>query len=137
MCTATAPTKARQRKPVARSMGFVLDPFDGGLVRLTVGKVSTLYATCAFAVSPSMGRAGFQFAKIDADHMAIETYDLLVDHAGKVSSCDCKGFVAHQHCKHRDALAKLLELRPQPQPAPTPKPTPSPAKKCSADLDFF
>jgi hypothetical protein len=22
-------------------------------------------------------------------------------------SCDCKGFVAHRHCKHRDALAEL------------------------------
>jgi hypothetical protein len=23
-------------------------------------------------------------------------------------SCDCKGFVAHRHCKHRDALAELV-----------------------------
>jgi hypothetical protein len=34
-------------------------------------------------------------------------------HAGRFVflGCDCKGFVAHRHCKYRDCLAALLRRR--------------------------
>ena len=35
-----------------------------------------------------------------------DTYHVHFD-ATLGDSCDCRGFVAHRHCKHRDALAEL------------------------------
>jgi hypothetical protein len=83
------------------------------------------------AIPSDWGRV-FEVKHLDAD--GGETYHVCLTSDGPC--CDCKGFVAHQHCKHAesltalDALGKLLPLKP-----PAAKPAPKPAPKATADDD--
>jgi hypothetical protein len=78
-----------------------------GLVRITVGKLSTLYR---LAVVPADHGAAFELTKCEvvANERGVfvtrygDTY--AVNLAG---SCECKGFLGHGHCKHLDGLRKL------------------------------
>jgi hypothetical protein len=76
-----------------------------GLVRIAVGHKADLYTLQRVEVDFGVG---FRVCKADANgaenadpyhvHFDPETGD----------SCDCRGFIRHGHCKHRDGLAALI-----------------------------
>ena len=106
---ATTPAPARQRKPrpkPARSIWLVLAPTHTmpGICRITVRRGRTVEATdYHLAGIPSdFGRA-FRLVKILGEHTG---YHVNLD--GERSSCECKGHLAHGHCKHVDGLAALV-----------------------------
>jgi hypothetical protein len=105
---ATIPAPARQRKPrakPARSIRLVVPPAGGtGVVRLHVGKVSTDYSLREFR--SEVGGRAFELAKLGLEADG-ECYHVRLTGNGQ-DSCDCRGFVRHSHCKHRDGLQALV-----------------------------
>ena len=100
--TATVPT--RQRKPRTKPQRFIrlcVKPCDGapGVVRITVGGKSQDYFLSPLAAD--FGTA-FLLEKIGAE----EAYHVNLN--GSQSSCECKGFLRHGHCKHIVGLAALI-----------------------------
>jgi hypothetical protein len=100
---ATATIPAGQRKPRAkphRSIRLCVRPHEqgSGVVRIAVGKEQADYFLTELAAD--FGR-GFLLEKIGAE----ETYHVNLN--GERSSYECKGFLRHGHCKHRDGLAAL------------------------------
>jgi hypothetical protein len=105
---ATVPASRPRVKP-ARSIRLLSAPSADrpGLVRITVGKLSTLYR---LTVIPADYGAGFELTKVQVvpnDNGVFgcqygESY--AVNLAG---SCECKGFLKHGYCKHLDGLRKL------------------------------
>lgn len=65
----------------------------------------TLYS---FAEVPcDIGGRGFVVEKVDpTTGRTVETYHTRIDSAA--CSCDCRGFLRHQLCKHTDALTALV-----------------------------
>ena len=115
MSTITPTAPARQRKPrpkPARHIQLLSAPTadTAGLVRITVGKLSTLYR---LSILPADFGAGFRLTKClmvaVADGMWEakdgESYD--VNLAG---TCECKGYFGRGRCKHLDGLRKLATL---------------------------
>jgi hypothetical protein len=76
-------------------------PCDGapGVVRITVGSKEADYFLTPLATD--FGR-GFLLEKIGHE----ESYHVNLN--GPQSTCECKGFLKHGHCKHRDGLAALV-----------------------------
>ncbi len=103
MSTVTRTRKPRQAKP--RTIALPLAPFEGnpGVVRIAVGKETTDYLVQPI---PADFGKGFTLAKIGSDEG--EVYQVNVN--GRQSSCTCKGHLAHNHCKHVDGLAVLVQL---------------------------
>jgi hypothetical protein len=95
-------TKPRQRPRPARSIGWALEPFgtSPGVLRITVGKEPTDYLL--EPLSSDFGRA-FRLTKPDG-----ERYHVLLADDGR-HSCECKGFLRWNHCKHVEGLAALVE----------------------------
>ena len=111
MTTTTATAPARQRKPrakPARSIRLALLPFEGnpGVVRITVGKQSTDYLL--LPIPCEVGGAAYQLSKLGLEADG-EVYHVRLTGDPRQDSCDCKGFVRHSHCKHRDGLAALVQ----------------------------
>ena len=87
-------TKAKARKQRTFTITFNLD--------------GTSYAVYPLPIDPAIGRKAFRFAK-QSDDGAV--YDLHADDYGL--QCQCKGFLAHGHCKHVQtvqAAGKLFNL---------------------------
>ncbi len=105
---ANRPAKAKTpRKPrkVVRTVRFGLTPFEGnpGIIDITMnGKTSSYFVR---NISSDFGR-GFSLEKTGPD--AGEVYHLLLEQDGR--SCDCKGHLRHGHCKHADAMLKLVQV---------------------------
>jgi hypothetical protein len=108
MSTSTATAPARQRKPrpkPARFIRLVVPPAGGtGVVRVHVGKVSTDYSVREFR--SEVGGRAFELVKLGLEADG-EVYHVRLTGNGQ-DSCDCRGFVRHSHCKHRDGLAALV-----------------------------
>ena len=107
-------TATKTRKPVkpARTVQLLGRPAPVGLVAITVGKASTAYLLERVPADFGAAFALAKLALVEVDTGVFEqrpdyTYHVHFD-ATLGDSCDCKGFVAHRHCKHRDALAELL-----------------------------
>ena len=105
---ATTPAPARQRrqraKP-ARSIRLVVPPAGGtGVVRVRVGRQSADYSLREFR--SDVGGRAFELAKLGLEGDG-ECYHVRLTGNGQ-DSCDCRGFVRHSHCKHRDGLAALV-----------------------------
>jgi hypothetical protein len=50
---------------------------------------------------PAHGGRGFRFAKVaGATDAAAASEDVFLADRGPYASCTCRGFAAHQHCKH-------------------------------------
>jgi hypothetical protein len=108
---ATVPSSRPRVKPV-RTIQLLSAPTaeTAGLVRIAVGKLSTLYRLTRL---PADFGAGFRLTKClmvaVADGMWEardgESYD--VNLAG---TCECKGFFGRGRCKHLDGLRKLATL---------------------------
>ncbi len=104
MATATT-TRRQSRKPVPRFIRLFSRPVGNipGIIAMTIGSKRTDYLVKAMAAAE--GR-GFVLGKLGIDVDA-NVYHVNVD--GKHSLCDCKGFLRWHHCKHVEALAKLVE----------------------------
>jgi hypothetical protein len=108
MTTTTATASTRQRKPrakPARSIRLVIPPAGGtGVIRITVAQQSTDYSVREFR--SEVGGRAFELAKLGLTADG-EVYHVRLTGDPRQDSCDCKGFVRHSHCKHRDGLAAL------------------------------
>jgi hypothetical protein len=104
-----APAKKQRKKP-ARFVCVVRPVLDDlpAIVRIQVGKKADLYAV--YPIVCQIGGSGYTVEKLDpASQEPVEVYHVRID--GATRACDCKGHARHQHCKHADGLAKLIELK--------------------------
>ncbi len=107
---ATVPTTRPRVKP-ARTVQLLDRPDPIGLQAITVGKARTAYLLKRVPADFGAAYSLTKLALVEVDPGVFEqrpddTYHVHFD-ATLGDSCDCKGFVAHRHCKHRDALAEL------------------------------
>ena len=107
-------TSTQSRKPVkpARAVQLLGRPDPVGLLAITVGKGRTAYLLEHVPADFGAAFALTKLALVEVEPGVFEqrpdyTYHVHFD-ATLGDSCDCKGFVAHRHCKHRDALAELV-----------------------------
>jgi len=114
--TATKPRKSENRVATLRPIGAAQ------VLGLTAGKDTVFYLLTPLAATVG---AGFHLAKADRGDGPGEEYDVLLD--GQFSSCECKGFLRWNHCKHVEALTALVKsgklsahTASKPQPEPTP-----------------
>jgi hypothetical protein len=108
---ATVPTPRPRVKP-ARAVQLLRRPDPIGLLAITVGKGRTSYLLERFPADFGAAFALTKLALVEIEpgvheQRNAETYHVHFD-AALGDSCDCRGFVAHRHCKHRDALAELV-----------------------------
>jgi hypothetical protein len=101
----------RPRVKPARAVQLVSRPDPVGLLAITVGKGRTSYLLERVPADFGAAYALTKLALVEVEPGVFEqrpdyTYHVHFD-ATLGDSCDCKGFVAHRHCKHRDALAEL------------------------------
>ena len=73
-----------------------------GLVRIRVGDEPWTDYNLA-PIHSDFGRA-FRLVKLLGPH---DRYDVLLQ--GEHSTCECKGFLRHHHCKHLGAIYALAE----------------------------
>ena len=134
MVTSTAPASRPQvrpaRKPHPRPTRCLYLPSQGH-VTIRVGREETTYRISEFPVGGAYDGRAFAFTKPDG-----ERYDVFLCRHGQNDSCDCRGFVAHGHCKHRDAARTLLQLGLLGDaPAPTGDPANHfPCRRCGSEL---
>lgn len=90
---------------------------EGGRVTVTARRGRTEVRYAVSGIPCSFGQWAFRFTKLDPGTDPAEScYDVLV--SGPDSSCDCKGFLAHGHCKHLDwALSAVEAVQMAPAPA--------------------
>jgi hypothetical protein len=107
---ATVPTPRPRVKP-ARTVQLLGRPDPIGLVAITVGAARTCYLLQRIPVDFG---AAYSLTKLVMVEIEPGVHEQRPDYSYHVHfdaalgySCDCKGFVAHRHCKHRDALAEL------------------------------
>lgn len=114
--TATRKTAKRQENRVAtlRDIGMA------HVLGLTTGKDTVFYRL--EALSAGRGRA-FRLCKADRGNGPGEVYDVLLD--GQFSSCECKGFMRWNHCKHVEALVALTACGKLSDTAAANKPEPA------------
>jgi hypothetical protein len=92
---------AKSRKPLARLIALVRP----GLVRIVQGHAVDLYSV--ERVAADYGTA-FRVCKVDdAGAEKADPYHVHFD-PETGDTCDCLGYLRHQHCKHRDGLKALI-----------------------------
>jgi hypothetical protein len=110
--TAT-PAPVKSKRPV-RTLAVLhpITPNGGGVVRITEGKVSDTYLVepldSCFDVASRWTKEG------DENHPG---YDVLVNPEMGYHSCECLGFLRHNHCRHVEAAVVLLARGQLPAPA--------------------
>jgi hypothetical protein len=102
---------SRPRVKPARSVQLLQRPDPVGLLAITVGKGRTSYLLERVPADFGTAFALTKLVMVEIEPGVFEqrpdyTYHVHFD-ATLGDSCDCRGFVAHRHCKHRDALAEL------------------------------
>ena len=98
----SAPTRQRKPRPKpVRSIRLCVKPYEQGpgVLRITVGGKEADYL---INLVPSDFGKGFRLEKIGAE----ESYQVNLN--GPESSCDCKGYLHHGHCKHVAGLAAVV-----------------------------
>jgi hypothetical protein len=102
--TATAPRQRKARPKPERFVRLCVKPQNGtaGVLRIRVGKEESDYLLTEIA--SDFGR-GFKLEKIGLEANG-EAYHVNLD--AKNKTCECKGFLRWQHCKHADSLAALI-----------------------------
>lgn len=111
----TTATKSHKRvKPERRIR--ILHPISdksAGVIEITIGKDENVYAVRPM---PSDFGAAFRLIKGELVEVpeeetlrlrAAEQYDVCLN--GPQSTCECKGFLYHGHCKHVDGLTTLRQ----------------------------
>src|SRR5262249_40891932 len=101
MASSTKGTSSRQRRPQARHVRLCLKPAgtSPGGVRITVGKEAADYF-----VAPIPADFGRRFVGEEIGQEG--RYAVNLD--GGKRTCECRGHLAHGHCKHADGLAALV-----------------------------
>jgi hypothetical protein len=94
MSTSTAPKVPRQR-----------------VFSITFGIEGTDYKVLPLSIDPAVGMLAVRFCKQTGDG---EVYDLYLDAFGW--QCQCKGFLAHGHCKHVQTVQAAARIFGKPQP---------------------
>jgi hypothetical protein len=98
----TTATATRTRKQPQRS-AKVVRLGNCFVLWLTVDKNTTAYRMVP--LPSDFGRA-VRLEKADKGDGQSETYDVLLD--GERSTCECKGFLRHSHCKHVSGIAAVI-----------------------------
>jgi hypothetical protein len=110
---ATVRTSRSRVKP-ARTVQLLRRPDPIALLAITVGRVRTAYLLECIPADFGAAFALTKLVMVEVDPGVFEQRPDCIYHvhfdATLGDSCDCKGFVAHRHCKHRDALAELARL---------------------------
>ncbi len=98
-------SSSKPRKPVERFLSFI--PLAGGrsALILHVGKLTQGYWISE--VGSAIGGRGFELEKVPTREGVKEVYHVHVSADG--ASCDCPGGTYHGHCKHANAIRKLME----------------------------
>ncbi len=81
-----------------------IKPEGGNLFEIVCGR-----DTCCYLIDEIECRIGgraFEVEKLDIQDNAVYHVRVL----GNRAECDCKGALRHGHCKHGDAILKLLDL---------------------------
>jgi hypothetical protein len=108
-------TKPRTPRKAARTVRLALEPFQGNPgvleIRVTSGVKAPrtdLFEYLVTSLAADFGR-GFLLSRFRApgEEDQPETYQANVD--GPRSTCTCKGYLAHGHCKHVSALTALVQ----------------------------
>jgi hypothetical protein len=115
-------TATKNRRPQTRT-AKLMQLGNVEVLALTTGKETVFYRLESLLADA--GR-GFRLVKADRGNGPEETYDVLLD--GQFSTCECKGFLRWNHCKHVESLSALCEVGKLPAaPVPAVKPTTSEA----------
>src|SRR5262245_9874965 len=107
MTNATLTKAPRQRRKPARFCKIVPNPsgfgYDVLVIRQPRPKSSDQVDYYTVEAFPShMGERGIELTKADGTVYHVNL-------SGTDSTCDCKGFVAHGHCKHVESLLALQQ----------------------------
>jgi hypothetical protein len=107
-----APVKpARPCVKPTRAVQLLRRPDPVGLLAITVGKARTAYLLERVPADFGTAYALVKLALVEIEPGVHQQQPECVYHVHfdptLGDSCDCRGFVAHRHCKHRDALAEL------------------------------
>src|SRR4051812_30288856 len=98
-----ANTTHKPRPKPARTVELILRPDAGpGAVAIAMGRTEATYLVTP--IPSDFGRA-FRLEKL-VHFGEASTYDVLLD--GERSTCECRGFMHHRHCKHVDTLCELV-----------------------------
>src|SRR5262245_40468533 len=97
-------SKPATRKPPRRTVCLVRSPAADGIavVHLAVGKEEAFYAVREFPCE--IGGRGFAVHRLGLGTL----YHARVG-APEDTSCECKGFLRHGHCKHTRGLLALID----------------------------
>jgi hypothetical protein len=124
--TATA-TKTRKTRKTQRHAA--LSSMTNGKQCLWLTQDGKTRGYVLTALASEIGGAGYRLGKADNGDGSMEEYDVLLDHDHGFHTCECKGFLRHQHCKHVESLVALTNAGKLPKPATNPAFT-------DADMDF-
>jgi hypothetical protein len=98
-----APATRARRKTVKQERTAKLALIgDTSILWITAGREVTAYRLQD--IGADRGR-GFRLEKADKGDGETACYDVNLD--GQFSSCECKGFLRHNHCKHLESLTAL------------------------------
>lgn len=101
-------TKPAARKRPARSVGWRSrwthpSGWAAGCLAITEGKRTDLYLVLPL---PCEDGKGFELTKLEpGEDTGLVRYCVCLD--GFTSSCECKGFLRHSHCRHIESLQAL------------------------------
>jgi hypothetical protein len=126
MCATATKTKKQERTAKLMTLG------NSQVLALTTGKDTVFYKLEALAADRG---TGFRLSKADRGDGPGEVYDVLLD--GQFSSCECKGFLRWNHCKHLEALTALCQCGKIAASKPEAKPAPKPQQAAPAVCDFL
>jgi hypothetical protein len=122
MATVTQSQHVRKPRQVTRTVRVVVPAFGNNpaviRIAITTGVRNPKTVSTDYAVRriPSDFGCGFELVKLMAEEPAV--YHVLLEQDGR--SCDCKGHLQHGHCKHADAVLKLVQLGKLPVELPRP-----------------
>ncbi|MHB1424603.1 MAG: hypothetical protein ACYC3I_15655 [Gemmataceae bacterium] len=107
-------TKSRQRVKPERRVRVIMPIRDNymGSIEIKMGKEQFIYG-----IMPMKSDFGVAFRLIESELIRqpdntfelhdTDRYDVLLN--GEQSTCECKGFLGHGHCKHVDGLTTLRQ----------------------------
>src|SRR5262245_12342670 len=99
-----ARSHVKPSKPQARS-ARLMQVGGAAVLALTVNKATVFYALAT--LDHGFGEAAFRLTKALGAPGEPVAYDVLID--GARSSCECKGFLRHHHCKHLEGIESLIK----------------------------